>query len=502
MFSNTAYEALYQYLGLELHGRFIDVLTSQRVFWAVLVLIFGSMFFATTVRFFSRYLPGVLVQRRQVPLSRYVRLVLCLIVGISILRVGSDTAVRRFDGTSWDGNPYVKSKGVAGHAVQPEYRVSLVFDLLSRSAEEVAGLLSRVVDDLFKVNHSQLDAPDFFYKAVMYAGAATITDPKLKEAVGFYTSECLERALPLIAGAENLKRLDGMFGGEAEVDQTLATLAVDAPERPGYNCLDAKNDVRSQLISYTSQQSPEFRAMLRGFVGSPMNETAWLNLQASMALVDQYVDGHESFAGIQKGAQPPSGAARVFQYLNRFFSWDHMTTLFTGREGHGASLAAERSQEFSENLARAPHVAGFIKMALIALFPWLVFPVVAGHWRVLGYWSLTYFSVLLWTPIWTLFYHIIVGISLSAETMTAFGKLSDGLSLYSASLLTSRMNYMFAVYSWLQLLLGAAFTSGLLWILRPVLSDGEGDRTPEFLGDAGDVVHRGVKAAGSAAALL
>ena len=221
-----------------------------------------------------------------------------------------------------------------------------------------------------------------------------------------------------------------------------------------------------------------------------------------MALVDQYVDGHESFAGIQKGAQPPSGAARVFQYLNRFFSWDHMTTLFTGREGHGASLAAERSQEFSENLARAPHVAGFIKMALIALFPWLVFPVVAGHWRVLGYWSLTYFSVLLWTPIWTLFYHIIVGISLSAETMTAFGKLSDGLSLYSASLLTSRMNYMFAVYSWLQLLLGAAFTSGLLWILRPVLSDGEGDRTPEFLGDAGDVVHRGVKAAGSAAALL
>ena len=127
---------------------------------------------------------------------------------------------------------------------------------------------------------------------------------------------------------------------------------------------------------------------------------------------------------------------------------------------------------------------------------------VAGHWRVLGYWFLIYFSVLLWTPIWTLFYHIIVGISLSSEAMAAFGKLSDGLSLYSASLITSRMKYMFAVYSWLQLLLGAAFTSGLLWMLRPMLSDGERDRALEFHGDAGDVVNRGARAAGTAAALL
>ena len=61
-----------------------------------------------------------------------------------------------------------------------------------------------------------------------------------------------------------------------------------------------------------------------------------------------------------------------------------------GRETHGAALAAERSQEFSENLTRAPHVAGFIKMALIALFPWLIFPIVAGHWRILFWWMLGY----------------------------------------------------------------------------------------------------------------
>ena len=66
MFSNTAYEALYEYLGLELHGKFIEVLTSQRIFWAALVLIFAVMFLQTTAGFFSRYMSGELVKRRHV----------------------------------------------------------------------------------------------------------------------------------------------------------------------------------------------------------------------------------------------------------------------------------------------------------------------------------------------------------------------------------------------------------------------------------------------------
>ena len=202
-----------------------------------------------------------------------------------------------------------------------------------------------------------------------------------------------------------------------------------------------------------------------------------------MTLVDHFLESKEGFAGIQKGSQPPSGMARAIQYVNRFFSWDGLLSVF-GREGHGAALSAERAQEFSENLSRAPHVAGFIKLALIAVFPWLVFLVVAGHWRALLYWYLIYFSVLIWTPIWTLFYHIMLGISLSTETLAAFGKLSDGISLYSANLVSSRMNYMFAAYSWIQLIIGVTFTGSLLWFMRPLLSDSESDSAPDFIGDA------------------
>jgi uncharacterized membrane protein YczE len=145
-------------------------------------------------------------------------------------------------------------------------------------------------------------------------------------------------------------------------------------------------------------------------------------------------------------------------------------------------MAAHRAEEFGENLARAPHVAGFIKLMLIAIFPWLVFPVVAGYWRVLLWWFTAYFSVLLWAPIWTLLYHVVTGITLSADTLAAMGRLSDGVSLYSANLVTSRINYMYAVYSWLQLLVGGAFTGSALWFIRPILSDKSDDGAPEFVG--------------------
>jgi hypothetical protein len=58
MFSNTAYEALYQYLGLELHSQFIAAITSEVFFKATVLLVFGVVFFVTLTKFFSRYMPN------------------------------------------------------------------------------------------------------------------------------------------------------------------------------------------------------------------------------------------------------------------------------------------------------------------------------------------------------------------------------------------------------------------------------------------------------------
>ena len=487
MFANTAYEALFEYLGLELHSRFIEVLTSQRVFMAALLMIFGVMFFTTTLRFFSRYLPGSLVKRRPVALGSYVRITACLFIGMNILRVTGSTGVSQFDGSSWHTNPYVTGKN---HAVQSEYRVSFVFELLSRTAEESARLLNRIVDQIFRTTNSEIEAPEFFYKAILYAGASTVQNPELRSAIKLYTDNCISRVLPLIntnASKDAMDRMDSVFRSDAGADDLLASFNVERDGQPGFTCLDAKNEVRSQLEAEATGHWDEVGPLVDRYLKvTSLNDQTYRNLRMSMALVDHYIDQSEGALGIQKGSQPPSGSARVVQYVNRLFSWDGLMSIF-GRERHGAALAASRSQEFSENLTRAPHVAGFIKLALIAIFPWLVFPIVAGRWRVLVWWMAAYTSVLMWAPIWTLFYHIVTGIALSTDTLAAFGELSDGISLYSANLITSRMNYMYAAYSWLQLLIGAAFTGSVLWFARPLLADQTEETTPEFVGEAGRV---------------
>jgi hypothetical protein len=151
------------------------------------------------------------------------------------------------------------------------------------------------------------------------------------------------------------------------------------------------------------------------------------------------------------------------------------------RELQGASESAKRAQEFSEHLARAPHVAGFIRMLLIAIFPWLMFFVVAGKWRVLVVWFWIYFSVLLWTPLWTLLYHIMLGISMSSEVMESFGRLTDGVSLYAAALVNHRLYYMFSIYSWVQLLVATLTTGSAFMFLKPMLGEGDSESKPEFL---------------------
>ena len=121
MFSNTAYEAFYQYLGLALHSQFIKIITSQKIFLAILLLIFGAMFFFTCVKFFSRYMPDTLISKKAVPLSAFVKIIACLFLGISLLKVQSHTPVKKFSQVSWHTNSYIKKKIPK---VDAEYEVS------------------------------------------------------------------------------------------------------------------------------------------------------------------------------------------------------------------------------------------------------------------------------------------------------------------------------------------------------------------------------------------
>ncbi|MGE4233553.1 MAG: hypothetical protein AB7F43_09515 [Bacteriovoracia bacterium] len=478
MFSNTAYEAMYQYIGLQLHSTFIELITSQKVFMGIILLTFGIIFFITTAQFFSRYLPGALVNRHPVPFSKYIKIVALLFLGISILRVETTSFVKNYKDLSWHDNSYLTKRM---NPPEPKYKVSLLFDLMSTTAEQIAATISRVIETVFRNQHanSQLDAPNLFFKAIMYASAETLDSPELKRGIKFYTDECFDRILPMIREKAQAGTLDGFFGNNSGFDRRLAELTVETSDKaPPITCLEIKNQLQTDLENYAVAKPGGFDRIDQYFKNNAgLNNSVERNLRVSSFLVNEFNNEKEGFLGVHKGSQVPGTAARVFQYLQKLGP-ESIASMFTDGKIQGAWVAASRAEDFSENLARAPHVAGFIKMFLIAAFPWLVFFVVAGYWRVLYVWFLMYFSVLLWTPIWTLLYHIMVGIANSAEVLEAFGKLNDGVSLYSAQLISSRMYHMYSVYSYLQLLTGTLFTMGFLYFLHPIAGDTESDSIP------------------------
>ena len=431
------------------------------------------------------------MNKKQVPLSSFLRIIACLFLGLALLRVGSTTSVKNYYGESWHSNPYVKLRY---GDVKEKFKVSFIFDLLSRTAEESTSLLSEIIDSLMAKSHSQLGAPNFFFKAVMYSGSATLDDPELKELVRFYTEECFAKTLPLIANVSEKGNIAGFFNSDSGYDSKLSEIDIKTNSENSYTCLDVKNEVRANLKVYAENHNVRFLKATGYKVPKLTNgdeDPPWQNMHMANMLVNHYLDEKESIFGIMKGSQLPGTSARIFQYLNRLFSFDAVLSLVGLSDQHGSSEAAVRSQKFSEHLARAPHIAGFIKMVLIFVFPFLIFFVVAGKWKVLVYWFGIYFSVLLWTPLWTLFYHIMIGLAQSTEMMRAVGELSDGISLYSSKLISSRIYYFYSIYSWVQIMIGIFTTGGMFYFLKPMLTENQPEQAPEFIGGASNTVSTG-----------
>lgn len=481
MFSNTAYEAFYTAIGLYLHEASIEIITSYKIFVGVLILIFGVSFFWGAWHFASRYLPGALVAKKALPLSFLVKLILCLFIGFSLLKVGSESSPKKLDRSSWHDNAYIESRVPVS---AESFRVSFIFDVLTRSADEVAHFSITILDHLFAQTNSEKEAPSFFYKAILYAGSDTIENPELRDKLSYYTEECFSRVIPTISDSYGGGALNNFFRTYPEVDQALKKIELPTRSGASYSCLDLKDEVVYDLQKYAEEKTgniPPEHFLKRVPLKDPIIHR---NLKASQALTNYFWENKENFFGLQKGAIAEGGAAKAFQFWSRIRSFDGVLHILGLEELEGSSLYAERIQKFSEYLKRAPHLAGMIKMILIMIFPWLIFFLAAGSWRPLVFWTVIYFSVVMWAPIWTLFYHMMTSIALSTEVMAEFGELSDGISLYSADLITSRLYQFYAVYAWIQLLSGPMLTAFVAIKFFPWMKDNEQERAPEIIQDA------------------
>lgn len=488
MFASTAYEAFYTYIGIYLHEASIKIITSQEVFIGLLALILSYCFLMGTWRYFSKYMPGLFSGGRTVGASFFFKLLACFLIGMSLLKVETPEGVKDYVRRSWHNNRYVVSRMPA---VQESYKVSFIFDLLTRSAEEIGKFGSTVVDRLFAKTNSQLEAPAAFYKAILYAGSQTITDPSLKDEIDVYTNSCFDKVLPLLGRAKQEGQIDEFFKEHGTVDRELELIPIELEGGHRITCLELKQQVRKGLWTFAQEKEHQFNKFYSGKV--TINQTEFGNAQqrnliASNALVNHYLSKSEDLVGTQEGAKVEGTLASVLLAWNRFWSFDGFLTLIGQEKQVGAALTADRAAKFSEYLQRAPHLKGMVKLFLIAIFPWLVFFIVAGRWKILISWFAVYVSVLLWTPIWTLLYHLMTSIALSTELMGEFGKISDGISLYSSSFITTKLYQFYAIYSWLQLVAGPLPTAVLSYSLfSSMIKDSEGEQAPSVVTAAKDV---------------
>jgi hypothetical protein len=376
-------------------------------------------------------------------------------------------------------------------SVTETYKVSFVFDLLVRAAEEVEKFASTVVDQLFAKTNSQLEAPSAFYKAVMFAASQSIDDPELKDQLDAYSNSCFSKVLPMLGQASVDNKIDEFFRERGAVDHELELIPIEGEDGKKITCLDLKNEMRKHLWAFANEKSSKFSKFYDGTLRLPrgeFTENHERNLIASNALINHFLSKTEDAFGTQEGAKVEGTFANVLLGWKRFFSYDGFLNLIGLEKYAGSSLTAERAEKFSEYLQRAPHIKGLVKMFLIAIFPWLVFFVVAGRWRILISWFAVYVSVLLWTPIWTLLYHLMTSIALSTELMAQFGRINDGVSLYASSLITTKLYQFYAIYSWLQLLVGPLPTIILSYgMCSSILKDSQGEQAPEVVTTAKDV---------------
>lgn len=468
MFEYTGYEAFYSYIGLYLHQESLVIIKGS-LFKSILLFIFAIGLFLSIWAAISKHTPWFIPLRNRSGARGFFKSIIFFVMALSLLSIENRKEIYKPNNKElWNKNSYVIQKARATGINPSSYNVSSIFSIMTTAAEEVALYINKRIDHLFTKSNGEIQPPGAFYKAVLYAGTRSIENKDLTRSVDLYNDKCIEAVIPFISNSIKERETSDLFSYffkkddseiNKELEDTLSEIHVQSSEK-NYTCLHLKNQISSKIAKEATKVS--------GFKNLDIiNNTKYAalnmakdnsfikNFAASSILLNYYKQKHNDVLGVNKSARTGSSFANFLISWDKAFSYDGLMNLVGMEEHVGAQLVAKRASQFSDNLQRAPHVKGVIKMILIAFFPWLVFLVAAGRWKVILGWYVVYFSVLLWTPIWTLLYYIMTSVAMSTKMVSEMGTISsDSISMYSANFIYARMHQFYAMYAWLQILVG------------------------------------------------
>lgn len=483
MFSNTAYEAYFVSLGVYLNSGITKFLASNEFFRALMMFIVAFTLMAITFQYFSRYLPGSLFERKFITLSKFGKFIVCFFLGVSLLQIGTNVDIKDYARKSWKSNPYLVDKL---SKEDEDYRISFVFDLLIRTIEEIGWGATKVIDHLMSENHSHLKAPDFFYKALLYAGASQIESPELQEKMEMYSRDCVLKALTDYPQVEH-KSWFGKLHSDALLPEKIDTIyrntIFEKEDGSTYSCNDIRLSINQALHEESISKAPMIEQLLfnSGFKKTMSTQT-WVNMEISSRVLNFYRSQRESSVGIKEGAAVPGMMGSVLQFLSKVKSFEGIMRLTGNEDVAGASLAIDKAREFNDLQRKAPMIKGLVKMFLIGLAPLLVFAIFALNWKILVWWIVAYSSVTIgWSVAWTFLYHTMTNFVAAGNMMSHFGMLSDGYSLTAAKMIMEDAYFFYSVIFMAQMLSAAAMTGGALFFTRSLLSDNATDHVPDIL---------------------
>jgi hypothetical protein len=445
MTTATLTEAIYIGQGLKLHSNFLQFINTSGM--RIVALMFGIMFMTVTIRYFCRYFPG----NPGVPstgLFSYVRIFFAAVLALGILnpKLAVNVSVKNFSAEDWAQNPRFQS--VKGSS--DEIKASALFYLLGGSANEISRLIETNIDH-FAGKQAQTRNPNEAIRLVVNASLAQIEGNDLRAKGHLLFDECSD-----IEGVQ-LLRLTAK-PSRAQIGK-LSDVTFTTNQGTEYDCWSLLQEVRTGVSLEAQKINPKLHARASTRVHATPHKAVVIKdmgvienamlvnlLNTRKAKVDLVPDAGGGFFAIATDS------------IQRFFTF--------GKDFKANEAARKKALEYQSAERLAPHFIGFVKMMLIALFPFLVFPLVMGYWRIMALWSLAFLSVCMWSPIWTLMHHCFVEVSQMAKYLSE--------AQYSALMqnqMSSEIVSMYIVFVTLQLAVAPAFSFFFISSLKPLLAN-------------------------------
>jgi hypothetical protein len=462
MFALSSTEAVYKFFGIKAQEQLINLITHHWVFMAMITLLLVWLLFKTAWSLStSGQTNGALFGN-----GPLVKVALGFALSISLMssfQCSRVLTINNFAGQTWNEHPKAREK-----MSDTTPKVMTLFALLAGSAEQLSKLASQTFSAIFDGGSANLLSPHWIFKALIYASTTHIEDQSLLDKIDSYIEGCLGPILGQIHPFDLWLRDE-----ESRNSWLWQKFKEEKPFEGSSTCLELRGELDRHIASWSgglNETQNIYRQAPHGITAviPEAKDYDWLaNLNASHGLLN-YIKAKEksSFTHLENPAGANFGdGVGVWRAISKFFSIEAWERFLFGPEQAGSLSANQRAEELSRILKIAPEIKGRILFYLIASFPlWVFASACLQRIGPIVFWTITYFSITMWAPLWSLSYNILISQFRAGETLTAISEIKDAISMTSVTLLNERSKWMIQAYCFSQFGIAAVVTSFAVWM--------------------------------------